>query len=66
MDRTGEVSVSPYPEKQLHPSFSSTSCTKVGEDAAPPMLTRRKLLKSYLARYGQFTSAVAIAGTRLQ
>src|SRR5438034_601268 len=66
MVNTGAVSVRPYPEKQAQPRFSSTSRIKVGDDAAPPRVTRFKLLKSYIERSGQFTRAVAMAGTRLQ
>src|ERR1700691_3548226 len=61
----GEHSVSPYPENALNPNFVSTSRIKVGEDAAPPITDHCTLLKLYLERVGQFTSAVAIIGTRL-
>jgi len=46
--------------------FSSTRRMSVGEDAAPPMTMRRRLLKCNLRRSGQFTSAVAMMGTRLK
>src|SRR6185437_1466173 len=55
-----------YPEKQMQPMRSSTWRTSVGEAAAPPSVMRLRLLRSYLGRSGQFTSAVAIVGTRLQ
>src|SRR5580692_7695005 len=45
IESEGDVSVKPYPEKHSQPSFSSTSRTRVGEDAAPPMTMRRRLLK---------------------
>src|SRR5207245_9396964 len=65
IDSTGAVSVRPYPEKQVQPSFSSTSRTRVGEDAAPPIEIHCRLLKSYFCRSGEFTSAMAMAGTTL-
>src|ERR1035438_2431466 len=61
----GAHSVSPYPEKHLNPSFCSTSRIRVGEDAAPPIAAHSTLLKSYLERAGEFTSAAAIIGTRV-
>src|SRR5580700_9750539 len=64
--KEGEHSVSPYPEKHLNPSFASTSRIKVGEDAAPPITDHCTLLRLYLERVGQFTSAVAITGTKLR
>src|ERR1700676_31392 len=61
----GEHSVNPYPEKHLKPNVSWTSRIKVGEDAAPPITDHSTLLRSYLERAGEFTSTVAIIGTRL-
>src|SRR5579864_1264060 len=65
VDREGAHSVRPYPEKHLNPSVVSTSRIRVGEDAAPPITDHCTLLRSYLERAGEFTSAAAIIGTRL-
>jgi len=62
----GEHSVSPYPEKHLKPSFSSTSRINVGEEAAPPITDHSTLLRSYLERAGELMSTMAMMGTRLR
>src|SRR5208283_1566629 len=62
----GEVSVRPYPEMQVQPSLSSTSRTKIGDEAAPPIVMVFRLLKSYFCLSGEFTSAVTMVGTKAQ
>src|SRR5271154_1752888 len=64
--RDGDVSVSPYPEKHLNPNVFSTSRIRVGEDAAPPITDHSTLLRLYLERAGEFTSALAMMGTKLR
>src|ERR1700739_1843989 len=66
VERTGAVSVRPYPEKHSQPNAFSTCCTSVGDDAAPPIEIHCRLLKSYFVRSGEFTRAVAMIGTRLR
>src|SRR5580698_5195422 len=65
VESEGEHYVSPYPEKHLNPNVCSTSRIKVGEDAAPPITDHSTLLRSYFDRAGEFTSTVAMIGTRL-
>src|SRR5579859_1683565 len=50
-------------ETGLH-SCKTEDRRSFGEEAAPPMFTKRRLRKSNFGRSGQLTSAVAMAGTR--
>src|ERR1700687_209222 len=61
----GEHSVSPYAEKHLNRKLCSTSRIRDGEDAAPPIRHHCTLPRWYLERADEFTSTVAIIGTRL-
>src|SRR5580692_539620 len=62
---TGVVSVSPYPATHWHPgNADSVRSTSSGDEAAPPIMMRRRLERFQCGRSGQLISAFTIVGTR--